>query len=338
MARKVRVEFEGAIYHLTVRANGGDALFTDDGDRRYLLSRIAEARDTYQVRVFLFCLMSTHFHLVVETPRGNLGRFMQGVLTGYGVYYNRRHRSHGHVTQGRYGARLVEGDAYLLKLSRYVHLNPVKIARVRSKPLPERLQMLREYPWSSYQAYSGLAPRNDFLDYEPLLQMLDGPRKDREPRYRQFVEIGVAKDDEEFAAVLWRSALCIGGDDFREEVEDRYRTLVSQRRVAEDVSFRHVRKALAPDSILAVVAATGGLDPKALAVRQADCRWRAVAARMLCRYGGLTQRAAASILGVQTGVAVNCQLRKLTHLLKSDAALCRTIEKIEKMLDGKQRQ
>ena len=67
--------------------------------------------------------------------------------------------------------------------------------------------------------------------------------------------------------------------------EDRYRTLVSQRRVAEDVSFRHVRKALAPDSILAVVAATGGLDPKALAVRQADCRWRAVAARMLCRYG-----------------------------------------------------
>ena len=98
MARKVRVEYEGAIYHLTVRANGGDALFTDDDDRRYLLSRIAEARDTYQVRVYLFCLMATHFHLVVETPQGNLGRFMQGVLTGYGVYYNRRHRSHGHVT------------------------------------------------------------------------------------------------------------------------------------------------------------------------------------------------------------------------------------------------
>ena len=98
MARKVRVEYEGAIYHLTVRANGGDALFTDDGDRRYLLSRIAEARDTYQVRVYFFCLMATHFHLVVETLRGNLGRFMQGVLTGYGVYYNRRHRSHGHVT------------------------------------------------------------------------------------------------------------------------------------------------------------------------------------------------------------------------------------------------
>ena len=82
MARKVRVEYKGAIYHLTVRANGGDALFEDDGDRRYLLSRIAEACATYQVRVYLFCLMRNHFHLVVETPRGNLGRFMQGVLTG----------------------------------------------------------------------------------------------------------------------------------------------------------------------------------------------------------------------------------------------------------------
>ena len=84
---------------------------------------------------------------------------MQGVLTGYGVYYNLRHRSHGHVTQGRYGARLVEGNEYLLKLSRYVHLNPVKIGAVRSKPLAERLEMLRAYPWSSYRGYVGLAAR-----------------------------------------------------------------------------------------------------------------------------------------------------------------------------------
>ena len=148
VARKLRVEYEGAIYHVTVRSNGGRGLFKNDGDRRYLLDRLGEAAATYQVRVYLFCLMSNHFHLVVETPKANLGRFMQGVLTGYGVYYNRRHRLHGHVTQGRYGARLVEGNEYLLKLSRYVHLNPVKIAAVMSKSLAERLARLRPSPLS----------------------------------------------------------------------------------------------------------------------------------------------------------------------------------------------
>ena len=189
------------------------------------------------------------------------------------------------MTQGRYSARLVEGNAYLLKLSRYVHLNPVKIARVKAKPLPERLQRLREYPWSSFQAYAGLASRNDFVDYEPVLALLGGTEKDRNSRYRQFVEAGVAVDDDEFAAVLWRSALCIGGEDFREEVDGRYRTLVAKRRVLEDVSFRQMRQALSADTILAVVAASAGVDVKDLAKRRSDGRWRAVAARMLCQYG-----------------------------------------------------
>jgi putative transposase len=169
MARKLRVEYEGAIYHVTVRANGKGDLFADDRDRRYLLERMAAAVETYRVRLYQFCLMSNHFHLVVETPGGNLGQFMQGVLTGYGVYYNRRHGSHGHVTQGRYGARVVEGNEYLLKLSRYVHLNPVKLVRERSKSLAERVEGLRKYAWSSYPSYAGLAPRNTFVCYDPIL-------------------------------------------------------------------------------------------------------------------------------------------------------------------------
>jgi putative transposase len=335
MARKLRVEFEGAIYHLTVRSNGGAKLFKDDTDRRYLLGRIAEAAETYQVRIYVFCLMSNHFHLVVKTPRGNLGRFMQGVLTGYGVYYNRRHRSHGHVTQGRYGARLVEGNEYLLKLSRYVHLNPVKITRIKSEPLSERLELLRKYTWSSYQAYVGLAPRNDFVDYGPVLGLLGGGKGDREDRYREFVETGAAQDDEEFAEAMWLSAHCIGGEDFREDVEERYKSLLQERRVPEDIAFRRIVKVktLSAERIIAVVASFAGMDPQDLVIRQNDCRWRAVTARMLCRYGGLTQRATARILGVRTGVAVCCQLRKLTGLLRSDMDLARKVCRIERRLD-----
>lgn len=200
------------------------------------------------------------------------------------------------------------------------------------------MQRLREYPWSSFQAYAGQASRNDFVDYEPVLALLGGPEKDRESRYRQFVEAGVSADDDEFAAVLGRSALCIGGEDFREEVDGRYRTLVAKRRVLEDVSFRQMRQALSVDTILAVVAASAGVDVKDLAKRRSDGRWRAVAARMLCQYGGLTQRAAAPLLGVRTGAAVCCQLLKLPQLHKSDAVLHSVVGQIEKRLDRQQRQ
>jgi len=337
MARKLRVEYEGAIYHLTIRSNGGRDLFEDDADRGYLLGRMAEAAESYQVRVYLFCLMVNHFHLVVETPRGNLGRFMQGVLTGYGVYYNRRHRTHGHVTQGRYGARLVQGNEYLLKLSRYVHLNPVKVARMRSKPVEERLAVLEKHAWSSFPAYAGLTPRDDFIDYEPVLALLEGPKKGREGRYRQFVETGAAADDEEFLAAMWRSAHCVGSDDFREEVEERHRVLLEGREALEDVSFRRVSRVVPAETILQVVGAVCGVDPKALTTRQRDSRWRAVAARMLCRYGGLTQRAAAPLLGVRTGVAVSCQVRKLAQLLESDEALREKMRRTETRLDKEQK-
>lgn len=333
MARKLRVEYEGAMYHLTVRSNGGKNLFEDDRDRRFLLARIGEAADVYQVRVYLFCLMSNHFHLVVATPRGNLGRFMQGVLTGYGVYYNRRHRSHGHVTQGRYGARLVEGNEYLLKLSRYVHLNPVKIAGMQSKSAGERLEELRKYVWSSYQAYAGMAPRNEFVDYGPILALVGGRSKAREERYRQFVETGVATTDEEFVLALNRSAHCIGGDDFREDIEERYRGLLEKRRVKEDVSLRRVNRAMAVETILDAVEQVCGVARADLLVQKRDCRWRAVAARMLCRYGGLTQRATAGVLGMRTGVAVSCQLRKLSELAGTDRTLDKAIGKIETRLD-----
>ena len=134
--------------------------------------------------------MTNHVHLVVETPRANLGRFMHQVQTAYTVYFNHRHQRHGHLTQGRYGARLVEEDAYILKLSRYVHLNPVFIASMRRRPVAERLTLLRQYPWSSYPGYIGRSRRLAFVDYAPILAMMS-PDASRQARtYRRFVEAG----------------------------------------------------------------------------------------------------------------------------------------------------
>ena len=186
------------MYHVTVRGNDRRSLFRDDADRNRLIRILAESVASFEIRLYLYCLMTNHVHPVVETPRANLGRFMHRVQTAYTVYFNHRHRRHGHLTQGRYGARLVAEDAYILKLSRYVHLNPVFIVSMRRQPVAERLALLRQYPWSSYPGYIGRSRRLAFVDYAPILAMMS-PDESRQARtYRRFVEAGVSDVDAEF--------------------------------------------------------------------------------------------------------------------------------------------
>jgi len=332
MARQLRVEYPGAIYHVTVRSNGKEGLFKTDGDRKYLLTRMGEAAERYQVRIYLFCLMSNHFHLVVETPRGNLNGFMHGILTGYGVYFNWVHNRHGHVTQGRYGARLVSGDEYLLKLSRYVHLNPVKVAALADMARAEKVGYLRGYRWSSYPAYIGKSPRNEFVDYDPMLSLMGGGKKTWPGKYRAFVEGGLEAVDDDFLGEIERSPRSIGNEKFREWVDAYYRDLLEQRGVQEDASFRRTGRDLDTDLILKSVAKSAGTGQESLLARRRDSTWRAVASWMLCKYGGRTQREVAAILGAKTGVAISCQMKKLKHRLAADTELRSQVDKIEKAL------
>ena len=337
MARQLRVEYAGAIYHVTVRSNGKENLFDDDLDRKYFIARMEEAAKAHQVRVYLFCLMMNHFHLVLETPKANLGLFMQGVLTGYGVYYNRRHSRHGHVTQGRYGAKLVSGDDYLLKLSRYVHLNPVKVKGMAEKPLEELMATLRAYPWSTYQSYIGIRPGNKFVDYKPMLSLMDGRKSEKSENYRQFVESGIAVDDEEFLGDLVRSSRSIGGEEYREWVDDCYKELVEKREQKEDVSFRRAIRKVPVDLILEAVAKVAGCGKEHLTTRRRDSRWRGVASLLLCKYGGMTQREAAKILGLKCGSAVSVQVRKLREKVAGDGEMSMAFARLDRKLAAKQR-
>ena len=146
MARPVRIEYEVAVYHVTARGNNRNAIFADDADRERFLLDLEESVQRFDIRLYLFCLMTNHVHLVLETPRGNLSSFMHRVQTAYTVYFNRRHHQSGHLMQGRFGAAAVDEDEYILKLSRYVHLNPVFVQAHRSKSPRERTEILRAYP------------------------------------------------------------------------------------------------------------------------------------------------------------------------------------------------
>ncbi|MDA0578562.1 MAG: transposase [Verrucomicrobia bacterium] len=167
MARLLRVQFEGAIYHVTLRGVERRNIFDNDRERERFLDRLAQDVETHGVRVYLYCLMANHVHLVLETPKANLSRFMHDLQTAYTVFYNRRHQRAGHLMQGRFGAQLVEGDEYLLKLSRYVHLNPVHVGSARALGLKERIAALRAYRWSSYRGYVGLGRPLEWMSETP---------------------------------------------------------------------------------------------------------------------------------------------------------------------------
>ena len=333
MARQLRIEYPGAIYHVTVRGNAQQDIFRDETDHRLLNARLAESTRTYQVRLYLFCLMDNHFHLVLETPGANLGRFMQSVLTGYTVCYNLRHRCHGHLTQGRYGARLVSGDEYLLKLSRYVHLNPVKVKGKITQLLPERMEHLRTYAWSSYRSYIGLAKRLEWVDCGPMLALMGGRDKERMERYRCFVETGVAADDEEFMRAMSRSARSIGRDDFREWVDKRHVELLKDRRHPEDVTLRRdMGRRPDPGTVLAAVASAAGTTVEGLKARRRSWIWKGIAAMLLVTQAGLTRRECAHWLGVRAGAVVSYQIKRAGVMLKANARLARRVARLESQL------
>jgi putative transposase len=329
MARPQRIEYEGAVYHVTVRGNERRVLFLDDHDRNRFLRLLAESVEVFEVRLYLFCLMSNHIHLVLETPRGNLSRFMHRLETAYTVYFNHRRERRGHLMQGRYKAFLIERDAYLLRLSRYVHLNPVFTKPLRDRPTRERIALLRRYPWSSYRSYIGRDARLAFVDYGPLLEAVGSGHSGV---YRRFVEAGISQIDAAFIEEARASKLCLGSEAFHLTVRTRYEGLLKGRSRTEDVAFRRTVAHVPADRILQVVSKSLGVDRASLLHRQRDSLDRAVTARMLCEYGGLTQRQAADVLGLRSGAAVSAQLQKLPGRLNEDPHLRKQVARIAAQL------
>jgi len=336
MARKLRVQFEGAIYHVAARGVEQRFIFDDDRDREHFVQRLEECVDACGVRLYLFCLMSNHFHFLVETPQGNLSAFMHKIQTAHTVYYNLRHKRHGHLLQGRFSAKLVEGDEYLYKLSRYIHLNPVYVGINCKKALEERIRLLRTYKWSSYPGYAGFGENWQFVSEDPVLEMATG-RKDRDKRkaYRRFVEAGVSNSDEEFIEVLKNSAWGIGGDEFRARIQDLHTEMTMSARRREDIAFRRIDLDVKPDEVIKVVTDVLGVTPEELKQRGYGSKARAVAAKMLIRYSGLNQRDAGMYLNIGTGAAVSQQLSALRLAVESDDSLSKCIAGIEDVLAEK---
>jgi len=315
MSRPLRIEFPGAVYHVMNRGNSRQKTFLSREDYERFLTTLGEAHDLWGVEVFAYCLMSNHYHLCLRTPEGKLSRIMRHVDGLYTQRFNRAHRRDGALFRGRYKAIVVEAEAYLASVVRYIHLNPVEAGLAKS---PE------EYPWSSHRVYlrKKLAPA--WLKVGEMLGRFGGIRE-----FHEFVLLGNDELIEEFyrrgrqVPVLGREAFC-----------DRIR---GQVRRMDREHPRYERKGLRPsvERVLKGVAAAYGVDAEGSlrGQRGVSNEARKVGMYLVKRMCDLTLQETAERFRVGSYGVVGWACHGVRSRIEVDKGFKRRVEAIEKKVN-----
>jgi len=226
MARPLRLELAGGLYHVTSRGDRREDIYTDDADREKWLDILGDVCSRYNWCCHAYCQMDNHYHIVIETAEANLSKGMRQLNGIYTQYYNNQHNRVGHVYQGRYKAILVERDAYLLELSRYVVLNPIRAHMIKS---------IDEWKWSSYQAMIGEVPAQFWLETDWILGNFAKRRKVAITKYIDFVREGIGLPS------LWsdlQNQIFLGTEKF----VNKKLNLISKKESLSEVPRLHKRK------------------------------------------------------------------------------------------------
>ena len=321
MSRPLRIEFEGAWYHVMNRGRARQDVFADDTDHETFLETVGEAVERFGAEIHAYCLMPNHYHLLVRTPRGNLGRVMRHIDGLYTQRYNRRHGVDGPLFRGRYRAILVEADAYLLSVSRYIHRNPTDGVQ----PLVDEPDA---WPWSSFPAFVGQIAPPVWLSTGPTLEMLG--TQNRSAAYRRFVQ---TPPEEELMAFYanQRATPILGDESFRERMLGRVPPTADVTRPPE-----HPLRT--PEAVVATVAGVFGVESDQLLARGTGRSGAAAVARqmamLLCRdRAGLTLREVGQRFGDIHYSAVHQNICRLKERLGKNADLSDAYKAVLSRLD-----
>ena len=333
MARPLRIEYPGAWYHVTSRGNERGEIFRDDKDRMRFLEALKESIEQYKVEVHCYVLMSNHFHFLLRTQEANLSRFMQRFNTAYTAYYNLRHHRAGHLYQGRFKAVVVEAEEYLKELSRYVHLNPVRLKKYKGKPIEEKAKLLKGYRWSSLRGYMGLGKRDEFVTYGDVLGYMGGGTKEGRRRYGEFVLSGLQKGVTDPLGEAKAGAV-LGTEQFTEWVR---RTFIDGRKWQrrEQPQAKSLMAVVPVREIARVVGEEYGVNPtELLLVRSPHRKARRVVIELSYRLNmsGKALQGIGVELGGIGGDAVAHTHERMRERLAKDSSLSRQVEKLQKQL------
>ena len=237
MARPLRIEYPGAYYHITSRGNERKAIYKSYRDREKFLGYLETASKRYGAVIHVYCLMTNHYHLLLETPRGNLSQIMRHINGAYTTYFNKKRERAGHLFQGRYRAIVVDADEYAQELSRYIHLNPVRAGMV-SRP--------EEHIWSSYRSYAGKEKKPGWLAVDFVLGYFDNKTSAAQSKYREFVASLIGKDHESPLKKTVASTI-LGNADFVKKIRKKYlpeskdnRNVPALRKLSERLSLKEI--------------------------------------------------------------------------------------------------
>jgi putative transposase len=282
MARALRIEYEDAFYHVTSRGNERKKIFTTRRDYEKFKEYVLEAKKRFGFILHCYVLMSNHYHMLIETPEKNLQRIMHQINSSYSIYTNTKRKRCGHLFQGRYKAIIIDKDNYLVELSRYIHLNPVR-AKVVERP--------EDYPYSSYRAYifgieEQIVCTSNILGFFP-----EGIQK-AQSRYKSFVESVLGEEQESPLRNVYGGGI-LGDEDFVNEV---LANIEDGRLDSENIAHRKaLRPSMRVDAILAGVSEYFGV-PVEEAISK-NSKLRKVCVYLLKSYSDATYRSISELLG-----------------------------------------
>lgn len=308
MARPLRIEFPNAFYHVTSRGNERKPVFWNTGDRERFLSYLESAHYRYGAILHVYCLMDNHYHLLLETPRGNLSQILHHINGAYTTYFNVKHVRSGHLFQGRFKAILVEEDAYSEELSRYVHLNPVRAGLVKNPS---------QYRWSSYRYYIGGQREPEWLTTALILGYF-GHGRPTHRKYRQFVEKGITtKLKNPLRDVI--ASTFLGGEDFIRRIRKEYLEVrkIDRRNIP---SVKKLLKGPTPGEIEAAVAKVIGQD---------QSLYRKLCIYLSHQWSGWSLEQIGAHFGMSGG-AVSQSSRRSKKMMDGDRDMRKILESIKK--------
>jgi len=250
MARQLRIEFPGAFYHITSRGNQKNPIFFCDHDRSAFLDYCQGAHDKYGALIHCYCLMDNHYHLLLETPCGNLSQIMHFINASYSIFFNTKHSRVGHFLQGRFKAILIQADSYAQELSRYVHLNPVRAEIVRNPG---------DYPWSSYREFMGQRSPARWLSTALIMSYFGSDLNLARTRYAAYVAEALGRTIKNPLRDVG-PCLILGGADFISRIKKTF--LLDKAEDREVPAIRGLKKKMDLTTIQSTVEQTLGIKNK----------------------------------------------------------------------------
>ena len=320
MARPIRIEYPGAVYHIIARGIEGSRVIAGDDEKSLFVEVLSKSKRSHSLILYGYSIMDNHYHLQIETPQGNLVEGMTGIQRDYAIRLNARSRRRGHVFEGRYKAILVDREGYLLEASRYLHLNAVRAGIVRR---PE------DYRWSSYRDYIGLR-REGVTDVEWVLGRFSRKRAEAMARYAQFVneKLGIARYDP-FAEVY--GGYVLGSREFVRRIKESMRAEPRDQEIGER---RYLKPRLSIETVLREVCRFYNeqieevVKPRARG-KQSD----KVALYLLRKHAAVPTGILGEYFGGRTRSSVSKTVQRLAQSIEREEKLRREIQDLEQIMN-----